>query len=48
VQVEVWDWDRFTANDLIGQTTIDLEDRWYDEKWHAYGVSEVRSLLLSC
>ncbi len=26
-QVEVWDFDVFTANDLIGTTTIDLEDR---------------------
>jgi hypothetical protein len=37
MQVEVWDYDVFTANDLVGLTTIDLEDRWFDEKWHDYG-----------
>ncbi len=36
-QVEVWDYDVFSANDLVGLTTIDLEDRWFDEKWHDYG-----------
>lgn len=41
-QIELWDWDQFSRNDLIGVTTIDLEDRWFDEKWHSYGKDLVR------
>jgi hypothetical protein len=41
-QIDVWDWDRFTKDDLIGGTKIDLEDRWFDEKWHSYGAESVR------
>lgn len=27
VKVSVWDWDRTTSDDLIGETSIDLENR---------------------
>ena len=36
--VDVLDYDRLTANDLIGRTVIDLEDRWFDESWRALGA----------
>ena len=45
--MEVWDWDRFTKDDLIGTCHIDLEDRWFDQKWHSYGKELVRFAPLS-
>ena len=38
MDIEVWDWDFFGLNQMIGKTTIDLEDRWFSEKWQAYGT----------
>jgi hypothetical protein len=39
LQIKVMDKDDFGAlsDDLIGQTTIDLEDRWFDSRWQDYG-----------
>jgi len=34
---QVWDHDRFTGDDFIGETVIDLEDRWFDEDWQKLG-----------
>ena len=34
-QVQVWDWDRFGPDALIGSTFIDLEDRWFSGRWQA-------------
>ena len=31
--IEAWDWDEILSDDLIGLTTIDLEDRYYNEDW---------------
>lgn len=28
---QVWDWDRITQDDLIGQTKIDIEQRYYSK-----------------
>jgi Ca2+-dependent lipid-binding protein len=36
--VEVWDWDRFTHDDFVGATTVDLEDRLFEPTWHGLGV----------
>ena len=45
--LEVWDWDEILSDDLIGTTTIDLEDRYYNEDWQKmkYKPIEFRPLL---
>ena len=35
--VKAMDYDLLSYDDLIGQTTIDLEDRWFDERWKNFG-----------
>ena len=35
--VKVYDWDRFGFDELIGETLIDLEDRWFCEDWQDLG-----------
>jgi len=37
VNLEVFDYDDFGSDDLIGRTVIDLEDRWFDKRWVAMG-----------
>lgn len=32
-QIDVMDFDRIGAHGLIGRTVIDLEDRWFDQRW---------------
>ena len=34
MRVQLHDYDRFGADDFIGQTIIDLEDRWFSRGWH--------------
>ena len=45
--LQVWDYDDLLSDDLIGETTIDLEDRYFDDKWQElkYKPIEVRPLL---
>ncbi len=45
--IEAWDWDEILSDDLIGATTIDLEDRYYNEDWikMKYKPIETRPLL---
>jgi hypothetical protein len=35
--IKVNDYDTFGTDDMIGSTTIDLEDRWFDKRWQALG-----------
>ena len=46
LKIECWDWDEILSDDLIGATTIDLEDRFYNEDWQnmKYKPIEVRPL----
>ena len=32
-QVNLMDYDDITGDELIGRTVIDLEDRWFDQRW---------------
>ena len=35
LQFKLLDWDKNDSDDLIGATTIDLEDRWFSAAWNA-------------
>lgn len=37
LQISVMDKDIIGTDDLIGKTTIDLEDRWFDGRWQEWG-----------
>eukprot|EP01034_Spumella_vulgaris_P027083 gene27083-33756_t len=39
--VEVMDKDTIGSDDLIGKTTIDLEDRWFDGRWQNMGIENM-------
>jgi hypothetical protein len=36
--VSVMDADTFGSDDMIGRSVVDLEDRWFDERWQALGA----------
>ena len=33
MRVQLFDHDRFGVDDLMGETVIDLEDRWFSRGW---------------
>ena len=39
LHINVMDKDEIGSDDLIGLTTIDLEDRWFDKRWQEIGRS---------
>ena len=47
LKIEVWDWEAILSDDLIGYTTIDLEDRYFNEDWQnlTHKPIEVRPLI---
>ena len=47
LKIEVWDWDAILSDDLIGYTTIDLEDRYFNDDWKKliHKPVEVRPLI---
>ena len=32
LEIEVYDMDEFSFDDLIGKTTVHLEDRWFSDE----------------
>jgi len=38
LEIEVMDYDFFGSDDLIGKTVVDLEDRWFDQRWQRMGI----------
>lgn len=41
VTIEVWDYDMATADDLIGETKIDIENRYYSKYRARCGISKM-------
>jgi len=46
LEIEIWDHDDLSKDDLIGRTVIDLEDRWFSPKYRALGHSPIETRLL--
>jgi len=40
LSVEIYDWDLLSADDLIGETKIDLENRFYSKHRSLCGIAE--------
>jgi len=50
LNLELWDWDQVGGDELIGRTTVDLENRQFSETWRALDKKpiELRSLWHPC
>ncbi len=40
LQIQVWDHHKFGRDRIIGETRIDLEDRWFSRSWQDLGQSQ--------
>ena len=49
LHIQLWDKDSFVSDDLIGETIIDLENRFFSKKWRnlPYVPVEMRELYVS-
>ena len=48
LNVQVFDWDLLSADDLIGETKIDLENRFYSKHRPTCGVAEKYAMYVAC
>jgi len=50
LEVGVWDWDRIGADDMVGMSKIDLENRYFSSDWKNYQFKpiEYRTLWNPC
>lgn len=39
LHIAAWDYDFVTFDDFIGETVVDIEDRWFDQRWQSLGMS---------
>ncbi|KNC51096.1 uncharacterized protein AMSG_12039 [Thecamonas trahens ATCC 50062] len=46
VSVEIWDYDKYSSNDLIGATSFDLEDRYFSRKWQRWTLKPIETRKL--
>ncbi|CAM9803430.1 unnamed protein product, partial [Hapterophycus canaliculatus] len=46
-QIDVMDYDDIGGDELIGRTVVDLEDRWFDQRWQVSKRPKVAPLSLS-
>ena len=43
VEIELWDYDSFFGDSLIGITLIDLDDRFFSHSWSSLPVKPIES-----
>jgi hypothetical protein len=44
LNINIFDKDNIGWDDLIGKTTIDLEDRWFDTRWKEWGQENMSAV----
>ncbi|OQR94853.1 dysferlin-like protein [Achlya hypogyna] len=47
LSIAVWDYDRVGTDSLIGETIIDLEDRWFHKQWQDIGQGHPKVRVLA-
>ena len=47
-KIQIWDHDKLGMDDLVGETFIDIENRWFNQEWRAHDLkpAERRTLKL--